>query len=216
MTLPIPAFRSDGGPHAATALIRPLWVRLLHWLVAFAVLVMIFSGWTIYNASPIFAGWRFPDSVTLGGWLGGAIQWHFAAMWIVAFCTTLYLVLNLVTRRLFRQFLPLSPRGFVRDLGAALRGKLAHDVSGNYNTIQKVAYLAVFVALIIVILSGLAIWKPVQLALLSDAMGGYDTARVVHFFAMAFLVAFFVVHIVMVALVPRSLVAMLISPRKQK
>lgn len=161
---------------------------------------MVFSGWAIYNASPIFAGWRFPKAATLGGWLGGAIQWHFAAMWIVGACSAVYLVLNVATLRLFRQFMPLSPRAFMRDVGAALRGKLAHDVSGSYNAIQKAAYLSVFVALIIVTLSGLAIWKPVQLSLLSDAMGGFDTARVVHFFAMAFLVAFLIVHIVMVAL----------------
>jgi thiosulfate reductase cytochrome b subunit len=201
----------DASPHR-----RALWVRLLHWLIAFAVLIMVFSGWAIYNASPIFADWRFPKSVTLGGWLGGAIQWHFAAMWIVAFCSVLYLTLNVVTGRLFHQFLPLSPRVFVRDVGAALRGKLTHDVSGSYNTIQKVAYLGVFVALIVVALSGLAIWKPVQFGMLSDVMGGFDTARMVHFFAMAYLAAFFVVHLVMVALVPRSLLAMLTIPRKQK
>ena len=214
--MPTPAAHAETRPRIGPSSGRPLWVRLSHWLIAFAVLIMVFSGWGIYNASPIFGGWRFPKSVTLGGWLGGAIQWHFAAMWIVAFCSALYLTLNVVTRRLFRQFLPLSPGGFVRDLGAAVRGKLSHDINGSYNAIQKVAYLSVFVALIVVTLSGLAIWKPVQLSLLADAFGGFDTARIVHFFAMAFLVAFFVVHIVMVALVPRSLLAMLTSSKGQK
>ena len=210
------ALNSETWRQSREPISRPLWVRLSHWLIAIAVLVMILSGWAIYNASPIFAGWRFPSAATLGGWLGGAIQWHFAAMWIVALCSTVYLVLNLVTLRLFRQFMPLSPGEFIHDVGAAMRGKLLHDVSGRYNSIQKVAYLSVFLALIVVILSGLAIWKSVQLSFLSDLMGGFDTARVVHFFAMAYLVAFFIIHIVMVALVPRSLVAMVISSKKPK
>ena len=96
-----------------------------------------------------------------------------------------------------------------RDLWAALRGALGHDDLSRYNAVQKLAYLAIIVDTIVLILSGLAIWKPVQLPLLRELMGGYDFARVVHFCAMAFLVGFVVVHVVMSILVPRSLLAML-------
>lgn len=216
MRIPIEAGNTTVVPDNTAAAKRPLWVRIAHWLIAFAVIIMMFSGWAIYNASPIFPGFTFPAQLTLGGWLGGALQWHFAAMWLVFCCGITYLFLNLITLRLFRQFFPLSAKTFARDLGAALRGKLAHDASGTYNAVQKAAYLAVCVALIVVVLSGLAIWKPVQLAPLRELMGGYDTARVVHFGAMAFIAAFLVVHIVMVALVPRSLIAMVTTPRKKK
>jgi thiosulfate reductase cytochrome b subunit len=216
MSIPIEARDTTFAPDTTAAAARPLWVRLSHWLIAFAVIIMMFSGWAIYNASPIFPAFTFPAQLTLGGWLGGALQWHFAAMWLIFCCGITYLLLNFVTLRMFRQFFPLSAKTFARDLGAALHGKLAHDASGAYNAVQKAAYLAVCVALIVVVLSGLAIWKPVQLALLRELMGGYDTARVVHFCAMAFIAAFFIVHIVMVALVPRSLIAMVTTPRKQK
>ena len=195
---------------------RPFWVRVSHWLVALAVIIMIFSGWGIYNASPIFPGFSFAKKLTLGGWLGGAIQWHFAAMWVVFVVGVVYVALNLVTRRMFRQFFPLSAGMLARDLGSAVRGKLVHDTSGTYNAVQKTAYLAVYAALTVAVLSGLAIWKPVQLSLLSEMMGGYETARVVHFFTMVFIVGFLLVHVVMVALVPRSLIAMIVTPRNQK
>lgn len=216
MTFPIPISRSSPQNLLLPEIERPIWVRLLHWLIAFSVLVLIFSGWAIYNASPIFPGLRIPKDLTLGGWLGGAIQWHLAAMWLLVVSTTAYLMLNIVTLRLVRQFLPLSPRSFLLDAAAAMTGKLNHAIVGTYNSVQKAAYLSVFLALLVVILSGLAIWKPIQLPLLSNAMGGFDTARVVHFFAMAFLFVFFIVHMVMVAVVPHTLIGMLTLRRNRK
>jgi thiosulfate reductase cytochrome b subunit len=201
--------RSAHGDAHAGGPIHPWWVRLTHWLNAVAVIIMVLSGWRIYDASPIFPRFTIPAQYTLGGWLGGALQWHFAAMWVV-FCSGLvYLVLNLASGRLFRKFFPLTPKAVLFDLGQALRGKLAHDDLRQFNAVQKLAYLSVIVALIVIVLSGLAIWKSVQFPLLRDLMGGYDTARIVHFCAMAFIVLFFVVHVVMVALVPRSLLTML-------
>jgi len=203
-------------PHAPQALrtrdtkpINPLWVRITHWLNAFAVVIMVLSGWRIYDASPIFPSWTFPPQYTLGGWLGGALQWHFAAMWLVFGCGLVYLAMNLFTGRFFRKFLPLSPKAVIGDLVKALTGKLGHADLRHFNAVQKLAYISVVIALIVVVLSGLAIWKSVQLPLLRDLMGGYDTARVVHFCAMTFIVLFFFVHIAMVALVPRSLLTML-------
>lgn len=189
--------------------IHPLWVRASHWLNALAAVTMALSGWRIYNASPIYAGFVFPRGATLGGWLGGALQWHFAAMWLLFFNGVFYLTMGVATRRFTRKLLPLSASGVARDLRDALRGRLSHDDLSVYNALQRAAYVAAIADLALLVLSGLVIWKSVQFPLLREWLGGYDRARVVHFWAMAFLVAFFVVHVAMAALVPRSLLAML-------
>ncbi|WP_433695195.1 cytochrome b/b6 domain-containing protein [Paraburkholderia phenoliruptrix] len=189
--------------------IQPAWVRISHWVNALAVMLMVTSGWQIYNASPIFAGWRFPAAITLGGWLGGALQWHFAVMWMLVANFAVYVALNLASGRFQRKLLPVSAGSLASDLLDALRGKLKHDDLARYNAVQKLVYLVVIADIALVIVSGLAIWKSVQFPLLRTLLGGYDNARVVHFVAMSVLVAFFVVHVAMVALVPRSLVVMI-------
>jgi len=188
--------------------IHPLWMRVTHWLNALAVLVLVTSGWRIYNAAPFF-DFRFPASITLGGWLGGALQWHFAAMWLLVFNGLVYLVLNLASGRFARKFFPLTPAGLWRDARAALGGRLSHADPRHYNHVQKLAYLFVIVDLVAIVLSGLVLWKSVQFPLLRELLGGYEAARRVHFVAMAALVAFVAVHLVMVALVPRTLLTML-------
>jgi len=192
----------------STRIIHPAWLRATHWLNALAVLLMVTSGWRIYNASPLFE-FKFAKDITLGGWLGGAIQWHFAAMWLLAANGLVYLLCNAATGRIVRKFFPLSPRAVVADLLAALRGKLAHDDLSHYNAVQRAAYLFVIVDALVLVLSGLVLWKSVQFPLLRELMGGYESARRVHFFAMAAMVAFVVVHLAMVALVPRTLLAMI-------
>jgi len=188
--------------------IHPRWLRLTHWLNALAVVLMVMSGWRIYDASPLF-DFMIPKAITLGGWLGGAIMWHFAAMWLLAANGIVYLLCNAASGRLLHQFFPLSPRAFVRDFRAALRGQLSHADLGHYNTVQCAAYLFVMLDSIVLVVSGLVLWKSVQFPLLRELLGGYETARRVHFFAMAGLVAFAGVHLVMVALVPRTLLIML-------
>jgi thiosulfate reductase cytochrome b subunit len=190
------------------AVIHPLWVRLTHWVNAVAMVVMIGSGWQIYNASPLFA-FLFPPEITLGGWLAGALLWHFAAMWLLAVNGLVYLVLGIATGRFRRKLVPIRPSEVVADTKAAFTGKLAYDDLSVYNAVQKVLYLGVILAGIVIVLSGLAIWKPVQLQELTAAFGGYDVARYVHFFAMAAIVGFLVVHVVMALLVPKSLRAMI-------
>jgi thiosulfate reductase cytochrome b subunit len=189
--------------------IQPAWVRISHWLNALAAILMMMSGWRIYDASPVFKGFVIPVGITLGGWLGGALQWHFASMWLLFFNGLFYLVMNLATGRIRTKFFPLSPRAILKDLGEALRGHLSHADPSKYNAVQKFAYLFVMLDITLLIVSGLAIWKSVQFPLLRELMGGYDFARVVHFSAMSLLVAFVVVHVVMVALVPRSLLTMI-------
>jgi len=188
--------------------IHPAWVRATHWTNALAVLVMMASGWRIYNASPLF-DFAFPTGITLGGWLGGALQWHFAGMWLLAANGLLYLALNLASGRLAQRFFPVSPRGIAADLGAALRGRLLHTDLRRYNAVQRAAYLFVMLDIGVLVLSGLVLWKSVQFETLRMLMGGYEGARYVHFAAMALLAGFVAVHLLMVALVPRTLRAMI-------
>jgi thiosulfate reductase cytochrome b subunit len=187
--------------------IHPLWLRVTHWLNALAVVILVMSGWRIYNASPLF-DFRFADSITLGGWLAGALQWHFAAMWLLAVNGMVYLLLNLGSGRLLRKFFPLSPRAVLADLFDAIRGRLSHADPHRYNAVQRVVYLFVMIDSVLLVISGLVLWKSVQFPLLRELLGGYEAARRVHFFAMAALVVFVAVHLTMVASVPRTLRAM--------
>ena len=192
----------------AGAVIHPVWVRVTHWINVVAMVVMIGSGWEIYNASPLFP-FVFPRGITLGGWLAGALLWHFAAMWLLAVNGLVYLVLGVLTGRFHRKLVPIRPADVLSDARAALAGKLNHDDLSVYNAVQKLLYLGVILAGIVIVLSGLAIWKPVQLQELTALFGGYDAARYVHFFAMATIVGFLIVHVIMALLVPKSLRAMI-------
>jgi thiosulfate reductase cytochrome b subunit len=187
--------------------IHPLVVRITHWINAFAILVMIVSGWRIYNADPLF-GFRFPKEWTLGGWLAGALQWHFAAMWLLALNGLVYLGYGLFSGHLRRKLVPLSPRAVIRDLAAAARGRLAHADLTVYNAAQRAAYVGVIVLLMVLILSGLVLWKPVQFYSIGMWMGDYEGARYLHFFAMAGVVFFVLVHVLMVVLVPKTFPSM--------
>jgi thiosulfate reductase cytochrome b subunit len=194
---------------ARWVVVHPLVVRITHWINALAVLVMIGSGWTIYNASPLFDSFSFPQALTLGGWLAGALQWHFAAMWLLAINGLIYVVYGIVSGHFRRKLLPISPGAILHDVKQALRGKLAHDDLSVYNAAQRAAYLVLVLALIVLVVSGLAIWKPVQLQELAALLGGYEGARLVHFIAMSLVVLIAVVHVVMVALVPRTFPSMI-------
>jgi len=203
--------RAPRPPRAAA--IHPRWLRTTHWLNALAVAVLVASGWRIYDADP-FLGFRIPPSLTLGGWLAGALQWHFAAMWLLAANGLAWLALNLATGRMARRFFPLSLAAILADTRAALHGRLAH-AARRYNSLQRCAYLFVVADLVLLVLSGLVLWKSVQFGLLRELLGGYETARRIHFGAMAALVGFVIVHLAMVALVPRTLLPMLTGGRRE-
>ena len=190
--------------------IQPAWVRALHWTNAFAMVLMIMSGWQIYNASPLF-DFRFSSSVTLGGWLGGALLWHFAAMWLLMVNGLIYLTVGLATGRFRKKLLPITPEGVISDTKAALTGKLSHEDLTKYNQVQKLLYAGIIVVGILIVLSGLSMCKPVQLQWLTALFGGYAVARYVHFICMAAIVAFMVVHVALALLVPKSLRAMIIG-----
>jgi thiosulfate reductase cytochrome b subunit len=195
---------------SASRTIHPAWVRITHWVNAVAIVMMIGSGWQIYNASPLFS-FEFDKSITLGDWLAGALLWHFAAMWLFVLNGLVYVVLGIVTGRFRRKLLPIRPGEVVADMRAALTGRLSHDDLSIYNAVQKLLYLGVIIAGVVVVLSGLSIWKPVQLQELTALFGGYDVARYVHFFAMTAIVGFLLIHVIMAFVVPKSLRAMIIG-----
>ncbi len=198
--------RSEPRPRRA---VHSAVVRLTHWINAAALLVMVTSGWRIYNASPLF-DFHFPDWMTLGGWLAGALAWHFAAMWVLAVNLAVYVVYGIVSGHFRRDLLPVTPAGVWRDLKAALAFRLPH-AAGRYNAVQKLLYGGVVLLICLAVASGLAVWKPVQLQALAALMGGYEGARLVHFCAMSGIVGFFAVHILLVLIVPRTLPPMILG-----
>ena len=196
-------------------------VRVTHWLNAVAILIMIGSGWRIYNWQPILP-FHFPVAVTLGGevsyseavhnedGLAGALQWHFAGMWLLVVNFVVYLVYGFASGHFRRDFLPLGPRAVLADFMAALRFRLVHRF-GQYNAVQKAAYVGVLAAILLTVLSGLSIWKPTQFQELTWLFGGFDNARIVHFLGMSAIVLFILVHLTLVILVPKTLVAMIVG-----
>ena len=191
-----------------TVKVHPLIVRITHWVNAFAILLMVASGWRIYNASPLF-DFKFPTAWTLGGWLAGALQWHFAAMWVLAINGLVYVCHGIFTGHFRRKLLPIAPREAIHDVTLALRGKLAHADLRFYNAAQRAAYVGAIGLGLFLIVTGLVIWKPVQFHALGALMGDYEGARYLHFGAMALLVFIVLVHVLMVILVPRTFPTMI-------
>jgi thiosulfate reductase cytochrome b subunit len=187
---------------------HPPMLRFTHWIGAAAMITMILSGWAIYNASPLLP-FVIPPGLTLGGWLGAGIAWHISAMWVLMADGLVYLIWGLASGHFRRAFLPLSVSGFVRDMRAALAFELKHEA--GYNAVQRALYAAVLLAGVFLVLTGLSIWKPVQLGWLTWCFGGYDVARRIHFSLMCGVVVFLVIHVTLVALVPRTLRAMVLG-----
>ncbi|MEM6052055.1 cytochrome b/b6 domain-containing protein [Erwinia sp. P7711] len=191
--------------------VHPWPVRLCHWLNVLVMAGMVMSGWGIYNASPLFS-FTFPQSVTLGGWLGGNLAWHLAVMWLLFVNALIYIVWGVLSGHFRRRFFPFSAGTVIRDTALALRFRLPHQ-HRDYNAVQKLLYIVVLLLGALLVLSGLAIWKPVQLDALVALLGGFDIARYVHFFAMSGLMLFVVLHVAMVLLVPKTLPAMVTGGR---
>jgi thiosulfate reductase cytochrome b subunit len=197
---------------------HPIAARITHWLMALSILILIGSGWRIYNASPIF-DFRFPEEFTLGGdveaslalhndpGVASAIAWHFSAMWLLAFSYFAFMLWNIISGHFRRDFLPVGPVSFWRDFTAAVRFRLDHRL-GEYNAVQRVAYWGVLGAVAMMLLSGIAIWKPVQTYPLEILFGGFQGARLVHFIFMTAIALFIVIHVALVILVPKTFVAM--------
>jgi thiosulfate reductase cytochrome b subunit len=191
---------------------HPIILRLTHWVGAAAMITMILSGWAIYNASPLLP-FIIPPGLTLGGWLGAGIAWHISAMWVLMADGLVYLVWGFASGHFARDLWPVTPRAVLRDFVAALAFRLNHD-AGHYNAVQRLLYILVVAAGVFAVLTGLSIWKPVQLGCLTWVFGGYDIARRIHFSLMCCILAFLIVHIALVALVPKSLRAMVLGASK--
>jgi len=188
---------------------HPLVLRLMHWTNALAMIVMILSGWKIYNDEVLFGILHFPDGIVLGIWAQHALQWHFLGMWILMVNGLAYLAYGLGSGRFRRLLIPLSPRQVVREAVAALRFRLEHSDLTHYNAVQKSLYLGIIVVGILQVVSGMAIWKPVQFSSLTALFGDFQGARLAHFIGMSAIVLFLVVHVTLALLVPKTLLAML-------
>ena len=189
--------------------LHPLAIRIMHWINAVAMIIMIMSGWAIYNDEVIFGWLHFPNWITLGGGPEGALQWHFLAMWILAANGIVYLVYGLSTRRFRRMLLPIRVVEIIAEVKAALALKLAHDDLTRYNAVQRVLYIGIILVVIVQVLSGLVIWKPVQFSELAILFHDFQTARLVHFLGMVAIVGFLLVHVALALIVPKTLIAML-------
>ena len=188
--------------------LHPLALRIMHWINALAMILMIGSGWEIYNDEVILGWLHFPHWMTIGGGPEGALQWHFAAMWLLMLNGLCYLAYGFATGR-FRKLLPISPRQVIADLRDALRFRLAHDDITHYNAVQKLLYAGVIAIIIVQVLSGFAVWKPIQLSELAALFGSFQGARLVHFIGMVLIVGFLAVHVALALLVPKTIGAMI-------
>jgi thiosulfate reductase cytochrome b subunit len=187
---------------------HPLAVRIMHWTNAVSMIIMIGSGWKIYNDEVLFGWLHFPDAITIGGEAQGALQWHFLGMWIFTLNLLGYVIYGLVTGRFWRKLLPVWPHQIIADTRAALRFKLSHDDITRYNAVQRALYIGIILVLIVQVISGLAIWKPVQFQELTALFYDFQGARLAHFVGMALIVFFLVVHVALALFVPKTLAAM--------
>jgi thiosulfate reductase cytochrome b subunit len=188
--------------------LHPLPLRVMHWTNAVAIFIMVGSGWKIYNDEVIFGWLHFPEYLTIGKWAQHGLQWHFLGMWIFALNGIAYLSYGFATGRFRRMLLPVRWSELMATVKDALHFHLAHEDLTKYNTVQKLLYIGVVCVGIMTVVSGLAIWKPVQFSELLALFGSFQTARLVHFLCMSAIVAFVVVHVALALLVPRTLLSM--------
>ncbi len=194
---------------------HPAVLRIMHWTNAIAMVIMIMSGWKIYNDEVIFGFLHFPDAITLGIWAQHALQWHFLGMWVLVLNGLVYLGYGIASGRFRRLLLPISPRAIIRDVVAAMTFKLEHGDITVYNAVQKAMYIGVILIIIVQVISGLAIWKPVQFDYLVWLFYDFQGARLAHFIGMALIVGFMIVHVALALLVPKTILAMLTGgPRR--
>ena len=189
--------------------LHPVAVRAMHWTNALAMIVMITSGWGIYNDYVIINGLHFSGHLRLGSWAAESLQWHFAGMWLLMANGAAYLVYGFATGRFRERLLPIRVGDVVHTIRDTLRLKFAHEDITVYNGVQKILYIVAITAGVLQVVTGLAIWKPTQLAWLVALLGGFQGARLIHFLGMGVLVGFLAVHVALAFLVPSTLWAML-------
>jgi thiosulfate reductase cytochrome b subunit len=197
------ASRLRAGPR-----LHPWPVRIMHWINAVAMLVMITSGWGIYNDDVIIRGFHFNQFWRLGDWAAWSLNWHFAGMWFLVINGLAYVTYGFATGRFREKLLPIRPADLIQTIVDTLHFKIAHEDITVYNAVQKLLYIVVILAGIAQVVTGLAIWKPVQFSGLVSLLGGFQTARVLHFTGMAVIVGFLIVHVALALFVPKTLWAM--------
>jgi thiosulfate reductase cytochrome b subunit len=170
--------------------------------------IMIMSGWKIYNDEVIFGWLHFPDAITLGKWAQHALQWHLCGMWVLTINGAVYLCHGIISGRFRNKLFPFSFYDLIGTVREALTFRLRHDDLTHYNAVQKLLYMGIILVGVVVVLSGLSIWKPVQLSELATLFYDFQTARLVHFLCMVAIVLFLIVHVSLALMVPRSLLAM--------
>jgi thiosulfate reductase cytochrome b subunit len=188
--------------------LHPLPLRIMHWVNAVAIFIMIGSGWKIYNDDVILGWLHFPDAIVIGKWAQYGLQWHFFGMWIFVLNGTAYLIYGIVTGRFRQKLFPITFGELLATIDDALHFRLAHDDLTVYNAVQKILYLGVILVGILIVITGLCLWKPVQFSELASLFYNFQTIRVIHFLCMAVIVGFIVVHVSLALLVPQTLVAM--------
>jgi thiosulfate reductase cytochrome b subunit len=189
--------------------LHPVPVRIMHWINAAVMMVMITSGWGIYNDDVIIHGLHFPGWLRLGEWAAWSLNWHFAGMWFFGINGLFYLGYGIFTGRLRERLLPIRPSDVLRTVVDTLHFKIAHEDLTVYNAVQKILYIVAILACINQAVTGIAIWKPVQFSWLVALFGGFQSARVFHFAGMAIIVGFVIVHVLLALLVPKTIWAML-------
>jgi len=189
--------------------LHPLPIRIMHWVNALAIIIMIGSGWKIYNDEVLFGWLHFPDWMVIGPEAQHALQWHFFAMWILVLNFLGYLAYGFVTGRFRRKLLPIRPSAVIANIRDALRLRLSHDDIRHYNAVQKLLYAGIILVIILQVISGLVIWKPVQFSELAQLFYDFQTARLVHFIGMAAIVGFLLIHVTLALLVPKTIGAMI-------
>jgi thiosulfate reductase cytochrome b subunit len=189
--------------------LHPLGLRIMHWINAVAIFIMIGSGWRIYNDDVLFGWLHFPDFLVIGKWAQYGLQWHFFGMWIFVINGLVYLTYGIASGRFRQKLFPISLRETIASVGDALRLRLTHEDLTVYNAVQKILYLGVMLVGIFIVITGLCLWKPVQFSELASLFGNFQIIRLIHFLCMSAIVVFVAVHVMLALLVPQSLIAML-------
>jgi len=189
--------------------LHPLPLRIMHWINALAIFIMVGSGWRIYNDDVLLHCVVNRQILVIGKWAQYGLQWHFLAMWIFAVNGLVYLTYGIVTGRFRKMLFPILPREVLATVGDALRLRLRHEDLTVYNAMQKILYLGVMLVGVLMVITGLGLWKPVQFSELAGLFGNFQTIRLIHFLCMSAIVLFVLVHVTLALLVPQSLLAML-------
>ncbi|MBS0241462.1 MAG: cytochrome b/b6 domain-containing protein [Proteobacteria bacterium] len=193
---------------------HPLTVRITHWINAVTMIVLILSGWKIYNDEVLFGELHFSDDIVLGVWAQHALQWHFAAMWVLCLNGLVYLGYGIRSGRFRRLLLPIRPKEVLDGIIEALSLRLAHADLTHYNPVQKLLYVGVIGVIVVQVITGLALWKPVQFSFLVVPFGSFQGVRIAHFLGMTAICGFLLVHVALALLVPRTIHAMLFGGPK--